>query len=106
MPSTCCPTYVSTKLLLTGAVLYGRVSRAWKSGTSGHGASASRLAWCTFGALAARPSHHPPVSPSPWGDTPHGYHRPTSRQERPASLPCPGATQGRTTPLRHFHQAL
>ena len=36
----------------------------------------------------------------------HGNHRPTSRQERPASLSRPSAPQGRTPALCHIHQAL
>ena len=34
------------------------------------------------------------------------HHRPTSRQERPASLSRPSAPQGRTPTLCHIHQAL
>src|SRR5215475_4677618 len=46
--------------------------------------------WCNSGAYAS-----PTVSPSPKGDTTHGYHRPTPRQEWPDRLPRPSATQRR-----------
>src|SRR5262249_56142727 len=69
MASTCCPTYASTRLLLTGAVLYRRVSRPCKSSTSDHGAAALTRHGANLVHSVPQLPHQPPVSPSPKGDT-------------------------------------
>src|SRR5215831_12291274 len=106
MPSTCCPTYASTRLLLTGAVLYRRVSRPCKSSTSDHGAAALTCHGANLVHSLLHLPHQPPVPPSPKGRHEYGDYCTTDREERPDLLPSSGVTQRGTTPLCHLPEAL